>query len=163
MLKSSEFSQKQVSVCLLLWSLADVLFHFISLVLQKTVLINTAYSTVISFTFCSQWFILPIDLLSQSLCLTSQVPVDNCWSGVRSFFPTIPQRHSEGSGGNVSWSAASTPGLVPQELPVAVHAQHPAWWWRAGWVRHSVSNGCDCTSSTRVLWLPLSNLNVTIV
>lgn len=95
-----------------------------------------------------------------SLSLASQVSVDNCRSGVHSLFPPIPQRHIKGPGGNVPWCAASTPGLVPQELPAAVYAQHPAWWWRAGWVWHSVSNGCDCTSSSsRVLWLTLNNLN----
>lgn len=94
------------------------------------------------------------------LSLASQVPVDNRRSGVCPLFPPIPQRHTKGPGGNVSWCAASTPGLVPQELPAAVYAQHPAWRWRAGWVWHSVSNGCDCTlSSWRVLWLTLSNLN----
>ncbi len=74
-----------------------------------------------------------------SLSLASQVPVDNCRCGVRPLFPPIPQRHPKGPGGNVPWCAASTPGLVPQELPAAVYAQHPAWWWRAGRVRHSIS------------------------
>lgn len=63
--------------------------------------------------------------------LYPQLPADHSGCSVRSLLPPVPEGHSEGPGRDVSRCPAPTQGTLPQKLPVAVHPQHTARWWRA--------------------------------
>jgi len=67
-----------------------------------------------------------------------QLPADHRGGGVRALLPPVPQGHPEGPGGDVPWGPAPSPGPLPQELPAAVHPQHPPGRRGAARVRHFV-------------------------
>lgn len=70
--------------------------------------------------------ILGSDLSRLVSSFSLQVPVDNSGSGICALLPSVAQGHFEGSGRDVSWCSASSERAVSEELPAAVHAQHPA-------------------------------------